>query len=301
MPDIAALNAHFGIPDAIHFTSGPNETAIIEIRHPHATGRVALRGAQILEWVPQGEEPVLWLSPCAQYASGKAIRGGIPICWPWFGAHPEEPTFPAHGFARTHLWIVEHTDTDNCGVSVRLRLLHDETTEALWPHACSLTLSLRIGSRLELALSTRNMGAEAITISEALHAYFRVTDIATARVQGLEGAVYVDKTDQERSKRQAGAIVFEAETDRIYTGVNGECRIDDPGYGRRIRIEKSGSGSTIVWNPGKDKTASLSDMPADGYRQMVCVESGNADRDAVRLLPGDTHTLSVAYTVERIA
>ena len=300
MPDITALNAHFGISDAVRFSSGPGEAAFLDIRHPQATARVSLRGAQLLEWVPQGEEPVLWLSPAAHYAAGKAIRGGIPICWPWFGAHPTESAFPAHGFARTRPWIVEHADADDRGVSVRLRLLHDETTEVLWPHACSLTLSLEIGRRLELALSTHNMGTEAVTISEALHAYFRVSDITTVRVQGLEGAAYVDKTDQGRCKQQVGAIAFDNETDRIYTGVTGGCHIDDPGYRRRIRIEKRGSASTIVWNPGEDKSAALSDMPRDGYRQMVCIESGNADRDAVLILPGDKHTLGVSYTTERL-
>jgi D-hexose-6-phosphate mutarotase len=145
------------------------------------------------------------------------------------------------------------------------------------------------------------MGAEAVTLSEALHAYFRVSDISTVRVQGLDGAAYVDKTDQGRCKQQIGAVAFETETDRIYTGVTGECRIDDPGFGRRIRIEKRGSASTIVWNPGLEKSAALSDMPPDGYRQMVCVESGNADRDAVMILPGDVHTLGVSYTTERLA
>ena len=300
MPDLAALNACFGIPDALTFSSEHEEQAMIRIEHPHATARLSLQGAQVLDWCPRGERPVLWLSPAARYVRGQAIRGGIPICWPWFGPHPVETSLPSHGFARTGLWIVEHTHADDRAVSLRLRLLQDEATERLWPHACSLTVLLRIGRSLELELSTHNLGAQAISVSEALHAYFHVANLAGIAVHGLEGARYVDKTAGGQLKNQNGPLSFDGETDRIYTGSTSDCIIEDPGFRRRIRIVKRGSRSTIVWNPGAQRSAQLGDMEADSYLQMVCVESGNADVDSVTILPGDMHRLQTSYTVERI-
>lgn len=300
MPDIAALNAQFGIPDTVTFCCGPGELATVDIRHSHANARLVLQGAQLLAWTPDGEEPVIWLSEAARYAEGQAIRGGIPICWPWFGAHRSSPTFPAHGFARTSPWIVEDTRSSEAAVALRLRLLQSEASETLWPHACSLTLELRVGRCLELDLATRNLGARPVTITEALHAYFHVADLPAVRIHGLDGTNYIDKTDAERRKHQNGTLAFEAETDRVYTGVTGECVIEDPGFRRRIRIRKRGSASTIVWNPGAEKSARLDDMEPDGYRRMVCVESGNAGADAVTIQPGEVHRLGVSYATERL-
>ncbi|MBM4200330.1 MAG: D-hexose-6-phosphate mutarotase [Gammaproteobacteria bacterium] len=300
MSDIAELNAHYGIADAISFNQGGGGLTVVEITHPRARARLALQGAQVLEWTPQDEQPVLWLSPAAHFTAGKAIRGGIPICWPWFGAHPCDAAFPAHGFARTMPWIVERTGANDEHVALRLRLMQGEQSEVFWPHACSLTLELRIGRTLDLDLATHNIGALPVTITEALHAYFNVADLSGVRVHGLHGCNYVDKTDGGRHKRQDGAITFDAETDRIYVGAPGECQLEDPGFRRRIRIVKTGSGSTIVWNPGANKASALSDMAPDGYRRMVCVESGNADDDARLILPGETHCLSVSYATERL-
>jgi glucose-6-phosphate 1-epimerase len=300
MPDIAALNTHFGVSETITFRRGPGECAVVDITHPQATAQLALQGAHLLTWVPQDEEPVIWLSPTARYAAGHPIRGGIPICWPWFGPHPSHPDFPAHGFARTSPWIVEAARVTDDEVQLRLRLLQTEQTEALWPHACSLSLALRIGRTLRLELVTHNIGVKPVTVSEALHTYFKVKDSRHTRVLGLDGGTYIDKVDGARRKQQSGPIGFSAETDRIYLDSTAECMIEDPGFGRRIRVSKSGSASTVVWNPWQEQAAAMSDFEPLGYLDMVCVESANAADNALTIAPGESHRLSVCFRTERL-
>lgn len=288
----------FAISGELAFTTNPQGTRLIEIENASARATLALQGAQLLDWRPVGQAPVLWLSPGAHYREDKAVRGGIPVCWPWFGPHPSDPALPAHGFARTRSWQV--TGSEKLADSTRVTLCLDATEidPALWPHRALLSLEVTVGTELRLELTTENRGDTALTLSQALHSYLAVGDIAAVKVEGLEGAAYIDQLQDARRLRQGGPVVFETEVDRIYLGACPELQLLDEALGRRLRIAQSGSASTVVWNPWGYKAVRLGDMgPAESYRQMLCLETANAADDAVTIPPGGTHCLSVEFSV----
>jgi glucose-6-phosphate 1-epimerase len=299
MTDIDTLNARYGIPGQLTVKAGPGDLAMVEVANAQASATLALQGAQVLQWAPLGQQPVIWLSGAARYAIGKSIRGGIPLCWPWFGPHPSEADFPAHGFARTSLWEIVDTQVLADGATrIGLRLKHTDASRALWPHAAELECQISVAATLEIDLLTRNTGSASITIGQALHTYFAVSDVRRTRIEGLEGCHYLDKVDGGRRKEQMGPVSFVAETDRTYLDTAADCLIDDPGLARRIRIHKRGSRSTVVWNPWIEKATRLGDLGADGWLHMVCVESANAADDVVTVPPGAEHRLEVRYTLE---
>jgi glucose-6-phosphate 1-epimerase len=301
MLNVSALNRRFGIAGALRFAKGEGGLTQAEIKNAQGEATVVLQGAHLIRWTPAGQQPVIWLSPAARFAKGKAIRGGIPVCWPWFGAHPSDASLQSHGFARATPWQVAETGTLADG-SVRLVLqwVRDDATLAQWPHSTPVQISFVFGEALEIELTTRNFGPAPATISEALHAYFAVGDARQIQVEGLEGCEYLDKTKQGQRKLQNGPLVFEAELDRVYLNTSSDCLILDPGLARRIRIAKRGSASTIVWNPWKDKAANLGDMGAEDYIGMVCVETANAAENAVSIAPGEAHALWARYSVESL-
>jgi glucose-6-phosphate 1-epimerase len=242
---IDTLNPHFGLPGALHFVLGRAGFPEAEITTPQASARVALHGGQVLAWQPAGAQPVIWVSKAAVFEPGQPVRGGVPVCWPWFGAREG---LPAHGFVRTRLWQVRATSMDAAGqVVLRLGLQDDADTRALWDHAFDLELVVTVGATLTLALISRNTGDRPLTITDALHTYFCVGDIAQTTVQGLDGCVYLDKVQNFAEARQTGAVNFVGETDRIYVNTMADCVIDDPAQQRSIRISKTGSSSTVVW------------------------------------------------------
>jgi glucose-6-phosphate 1-epimerase len=299
--NLDTLNKRFGLSDILIFKEGPGGLPVVEVLNEQASAVIALQGAHLLQWVPTGEEPVIWLSPEAKFAEGKSVRGGVPVCWPWFGPHEQEAGFPAHGFARTVPWEVFETNANEDGsTTVGLRLLHNDATRAQWPGASELELYIRIGTTLELDLLTRNTSSTAITIGEALHTYFQVSDIREVSVQGLEDLEYIDKVDGAARKRQEGLVRFSGEVDRIYLDHGSDCLIHDPGLQRRIRIHKRGSHSTVVWNPWIEKAEKMGDLGPDGYLRMLCVECANAAEDVVKIGPGGEHHLWMRYSVESL-
>ena len=299
MVELSLLNERFGIRDQLTFSEGPGGLAVIEIANSLAVATVALQGAHLLSWIPRGEQPVIWLSRDAGFEAGQSIRGGVPVCWPWFGAHATHPSYPAHGFVRTIPWQLSDTNTlDDGATFVVFRMIQTDATGVFWPHRSELELAMKVGATLDLDLVTRNTGAEAITISDALHTYFAVSDIRHIAVEGLEGCRYIDKLDDDKRKQQSGPVMFNAETDRIYLDTAADCLINDPGLQRRIRIGKRGSRSTVVWNPWRVKAERMADMGENGYLSMVCVESTNAADDVVTIAAGDEHHLRVSYQVE---
>jgi glucose-6-phosphate 1-epimerase len=244
---------------------------------------------------------VLWLSGYGKFSPGKSIRGGVPICWPWFGPHASEPAFPGHGFARTVLWEVLSTHATGEGATrLVFRLAAASKNTQQWPHPSDVTLAVTVGARLELDLATVNTGPQAVVLGDALHTYFTVGDVRKIVIYGLEGCPYIDKMDASKRKIQTGGVTIGAEVDRIYLDSERDCLIEDPVLGRRIRIAKRHSRSTIVWNPWIDKAAKMGDFGPDGYLGMVCVESANADADVVRIPPGGEHHLQVVYSVEAL-
>jgi glucose-6-phosphate 1-epimerase len=299
--DVGALNRQFGIADQVVFKEMPGGMTVIEVHNGLADATISLQGAHVMTWAPKGVHPVIWLSRAATLASGKSIRGGVPICWPWFGPHATQASFPGHGFARTVSWEVVRTEATGGGATqLVFQLLGSEATRALWPHATECQLLVSVGSGLTVNLTTRNLGTDSVTVGDALHTYFEVGDVRRIAIHGLDGCPYLDKVDGGARRRQAGAVTIGAEVDRIYLDSSADCVIEDPSLGRRIRIAKRGSRSTVVWNPWIAKSEKLGDMGQSGYMNMVCVESANVDEDVVKVAPGESHSLQAVYTLEAL-
>jgi len=298
MSDLAGLNERYGIDGELLFALGHHGAEVARITNAGGTAEIALQGAQVLTWAPAGQPQVVWLSPEAKFVAGKSLRGGAPVCWPWFGPHPSDAQKPAHGFARNLDWQVVASERVPEGTRLVLGFLPGEAQSGLWPYRGELELAVTVGERLGLALTTRNSGNVPITITQALHTYFHVGDIAAARVEGLDGCEYIDKVDGGARRHQAGAVQIGGEVDRVYLGCPGEAVIVDDALRRRIRIGKSGSRSYVVWNPWAEKGAKFGDMGDDGYRQMLCVETTNAGDDAVTIEPGEVFTLATEYSVD---
>ncbi|WP_458497220.1 D-hexose-6-phosphate mutarotase [Methylomagnum sp.] len=296
------LEHRLGIPGAASFTTGPHGMPVVEVSNALCAGTIALQGAHLLNWTPHAQAPVIWLSPLAKFGPGKSVRGGVPVCWPWFGPHRGESGFPTHGFARSTAWEpIEAQSLDDDATRLGFRLVATDASLAQWPHATPLEIHYTLGAALEIELLTRNATDAPVVIGEALHAYFAVSDVRGISVAGLDGCEYLDKVEGGQRKRQAGAIAFTGETDRVYLNTAADCLIVDPGLHRCLRIEKQGSHSTVVWNPWDEKARKMGDMTEEGYLGMVCVESANAAEDVVAIPPGGEHRLWVRYSVEALA
>lgn len=296
------LNPRHAIDGHLRFIEGEGGMTLAEVDNDHASARIALQGAHLVAWQPKGQEPVIWLSELAKFAPGKSIRGGVPVCWPWFGPHASESSWPAHGFARTVMWEVLETRAlvDGC-TFLRFGLVETDATRAMWPHPCSLEIEFTVGTTLRIQLATRNLGNQPFTLGEALHTYFHISDVGKMTLRGLEGATYIDKAGgASERKHQANGIKIESEVDRVYLDTASDCIIKDRGLDRIIRIAKQGSRSTVVWNPWREKAEKMGDFVPEGYRGMVCVESANALEDVVIVAPGETHRLAVRYSVEEM-
>ena len=291
-PDIAKLNDEFALQrgeNYVRFQTGRSGIPLVEIRNNHASAAISLLGAHLLSWIPRGEKEVIWLSAAAKFEPGKSIRGGIPVCWPWFGAHGSftgnaNPNFPAHGFVRTSNWDVICTEPQ-------------AGNQHMWPADTNLQLQVTIGEKLEMELITHNNGSQPITIGQALHTYFRVGDISKVLVFGLEDTDYLDKLAGFKRKQQIGPLSISEEVDRIYLDTANECVIEDRSLKRNIVIIKCGSNSTVVWNPWRETASKMGDLGEDGYKTMLCVESCNAATDVVTIAPGKGHHLWVQYQV----
>ncbi|WP_207950603.1 D-hexose-6-phosphate mutarotase [Marinobacter sp. JSM 1782161] len=281
----------------------------IDIKHPAFSARVFLQGAHLTHFAPTGESNWLWLSPDTRFTPGKAIRGGIPVCWPWFGDPARNPpavvhriaSSQAHGFARATPWtlldIIESED------SVELALTLDAADvsgkEASrehgdWPLRGEIRFRFS-QAQCVVTLTTHNTGQTDITYTEALHTYLPSDAVDSTALAGLDGVTYTDTLDDWREKTQSGPVRFEGETDRIYQG-SSPILVQAPGV--TTRLETQGSLSTVVWNPGPEKAQRLSDFPDAAWKTMLCVETANAYPDCVRLMQGQSHTTELVLTRE---
>ncbi|MEZ5853664.1 MAG: D-hexose-6-phosphate mutarotase [Hyphomicrobiaceae bacterium] len=295
MGNIDRLGKEFGIEGKVTFEKSALGGPVVRLQHGTSEALVALHGAQVLNWLVDGRG-LLWLSSAARIRPGKGIRGGIPVCWPWFGDHPTDGSKPAHGFVRHREWHVLATGAGAGGTTITLTTSVTDRDRALWPHQATAKVIVTLSDTLSIALETANTGDASFRLTEALHTYFRVHDISSARVTGLEGCNYLDKLEGFARKQQSGAIDIAAELDRIYLGNTAGITLADAGAGHRIAITSEGSRSAVVWNPWTDKTARLGDMGApDAFRQMLCIETANAGDDIVTLAHGARHRMAVTY------
>lgn len=295
----AKLANQFNIPNALRIEDTPGGLVRAVISTPAVEADVYLQGAHVTHWTPSGQRPVLFVSPKSLFAPGKAIRGGVPIIFPWFGARSDGKPGPAHGFARSMEWAIEATRLRNDGrVEITLALAPNDAIRGLGYAAFHLRFRVAVGSELEMELETRNDATEPFTYEEALHTYFAIADIHQATVSGLEGTTYIDKTDGFKRKKLGNEPVRIAkETDQVHLSSQATCVLHDPVWNRSIIVEKSGSDSTVVWNPWIDKTKGMSDMAPGDWKEMICVETANAADNAIHLAAGATHKLAASIRV----
>ena len=291
MPKTAQDFREFQITDGIVFEDTPGGLVRVNIQTPLAQAQVYLQGAHVTQWQPAGEEPVLFLSRESHFSPGKPIRGGVPICFPWFGPRAERPDSPMHGFARTMEWELESLRRDSDGVvALYLTLASNAATRALWPHDFLIRHRLAIGAALMMTLEVHNTGEEPFTCEEALHTYLAVGDVREISVTGLEGASYLDKTDGFQTRTLGGErLRFAGETDRVFPNHRRPCAIADPVARRGITIDKTASDTTVVWNPWIEKAAAMADFGDDEWTQMLCIETANVGAHAITLGPGGQH------------
>ena len=259
------------------------------------------QGAQVWSWQPAGAEPVIWMSEKSWFAEGQPLRGGVPICFPWFGPGRNGDLYPMHGFARLQNWHMSDVkDTlDRDGRFIVEYTLNESMTgdQAQWPHPYRAVFQAKFTPEyLGLELRVENVGSEEITFDEALHTYLHVGDVAQVTIRGLDQETYVDKVAGTEGEVQSGDLTITGETDRVYAST-AEVVVHDPVLGRDLVISKSGSANTVVWNPWIDKAAAMSDFGDDEWHQMLCIEAANALDAPVVLRPGEIHCLKQRITL----
>lgn len=287
------LNNTFGITNQLSF-SEEKHMIVANIETKYARAKISLYGAQVLSFTPKDERDLLFLSQNAIYQNGKAIRGGIPICWPWFGSHPDNNGLPSHGFARLSNWKVVQTSSNNNEVQIQLQLKNSEATEALWPYKFETLINLSIGKSLKLNLTTINKDDKAFTISSALHSYLNISDSEKVKLEGLENTEYRDDVLYTTSLQKESLLSIKGEVDRQYFDTSAACTINDSQYKRKLRISKDGSKVTVVWNPGNELAAKMSDLGDKEYQNMLCVEAANSMNDSITIQAKESHSLSTS-------
>ena len=298
--NIDRLNADYGISNKAKFVEGKGGFPVIEIKNEYAQATISLYAGQVLSYKPVNQtQDMMFLSSQAYFTKGKAIKGGSPICWPWFGPDPEDKGRPNHGFVRNRMWDMREIESCQDGSTVVVMGLVDTPeTRRIWNFAFDLAIAISIGSSLTIELTTRNTGDKAFEITQALHSYFRIGDISQVRVLNLEDTSYLDKVDGGKNKTQTGVVTFNSECDRIYLDVPSQLVIDDMALGRKIKITAANSNTAIVWNPGSKVSANMADLGDLDYQKFVCVETANAANEVIKIAAGDDYNLTANYSWE---
>jgi glucose-6-phosphate 1-epimerase len=286
----AELASQYRIANVVEFVDTENGLVKAVVSLGGMTGEIFLQGAQVTAWQPARHAPVIFTSPSAVFAPGKAIRGGIPVIFPWFGPHPADPKAPQHGLVRAAPWTLD--SVEHAADAVTLTLSHSLDGFAL-------IYRVAFGKELLIELAVHNTASGAAEFEEALHTYFVVSDVERVALAGLEGAAFIDKTaNMQRRPPASAALSLAKETDSVYLDTPATLTLRDPGLGRRIVIAKSGAASTIVWNPWPEKAAAMADLGGDNWRPMICVETGNVADNRVTLGPGAEHRMTTRLTVD---
>jgi D-hexose-6-phosphate mutarotase len=298
---LATINRQLANVEGVSARIGQGGLPLIHVSGAQGEAEIYLHGAHVTAFRPRGQEPVLFMSQKSLFQPGKAIRGGVPICFPWFGAKPDDPTAPQHGFARLREWSLQSAAAaEDATILLTLSLDSDDQTRKAWPHDFSARYHVLVGETLRLRLEITNRDTAPVRYEDALHSYFVVGDVRETAVKGLDGVDYLDRAagaDGAR-KKQRGPVQFEGEVDRLYLNTVGSCIIQDPIMSRKIRIAKSASRATVVWNPHIAKAKAMADFGDDEWIGMCCVETANANTCAIELAAGQTHTTETIIAVE---
>jgi glucose-6-phosphate 1-epimerase len=300
MMDIVQLNEHFAIPGVLAFPATPSGLLYAEVTTPHAKATVYLQGAHLAHWQPVGQKPVLFLSRRSDFVSGKAIRGGVPIAFPWFAARHDGKTGPSHGFARIQDWTLAFAAVAGDDLHLTFALGPTDLSRSLGYDHFHLVYQLIIGRTLTMQLTVGNDADAPLVFEEALHAYYSIADIHEASVTGLDSTTYLDKMQDMRETVQHGAISITNPTDRVYLNTKATCVLDDAAGGRRITIAKTNSNTTVIWNPWESGALKLPDLDSNEWNQFIAIETVNAAANAVTLAPGDTYTMQAHISVEDV-
>ncbi len=293
MPSLTSLVNQFALP-GLRFEIGQGGLVRSIVETPHGTGEIYLHGAHIAGWQPAGHRPVLWMSKLSSFESGKPIRGGVPICFPWFGPHARDSSLPSHGRARLIEWeLASATMMPEGGIALSL-------VANIAPFQATFVVQFGKTLKMTLRAMLPSQAAGPQTYEDALHTYFAVRDVRSVSLSGLEEAGYVDKVERGAVK-PAGhrPIQVTSEMDRAYFDTTSTCILKDPLLHRTITIRKSGSRSTIVWNPWVDKSARMADFGKEAWPEMLCVETGNVLKNAISIQPGEAHETSATISVEQ--
>jgi glucose-6-phosphate 1-epimerase len=298
LEDIDSLNRRCAIAGIAQVVPGNGGLPTVRVTTSLATADIYLHGAQVTAWKPAGAEEVIFVSDQSHWQDGKAIRGGVPICFPWFRAKTDDSHAPSHGVVRTKQWRLDSITLGTDGsVVVLCSTESDASTRRWWPHEFRLTHRITVGSSLRMELTASNTGSTPLRFEEALHTYFRVGRVESVRVRGLDGVTFLDNADSNRARVQSGDVIFTSATDNAYLNTQAALELVDPVLGRTIRTEKQNSATTVVWNPWQQGAASLADLGDEEWRGMACVEASNILESAIYLNPGEEHTMCSTLSI----
>jgi D-hexose-6-phosphate mutarotase len=300
MNTITDLERRFSIPGVVKIEPGAGGLTRVAITGADTEAEVYLQGAHVTRCCPRGGRDVLFTSAKSLFQPGKAIRGGVPLIFPWFGAKAGDAAAPMHGFARATEWsMTSATQAHDGSVSVVLELAASDATRKAWPHEFALRYTVKVGPTLDLTLEVTNKSAAAFTFEEALHTYLTIGDVRQAKIDGLAGRDFLDKTDGLRRKTQpSGPFSLDAETDRVYLNSPDTVTVTDAQLGRRLIVAKEGSKTTVLWNPWIAKAKAMADFGDEEWPGMVCVETANAAENAVTLDVGKTHKMLASIAMK---
>jgi glucose-6-phosphate 1-epimerase len=300
MSVVDELDHRFAIEGVARISEGNGGLPRIQISGSGAEGQMYLHGAQVTSWKPAENDEVLFLSTKSHWREGQAIRGGIPICFPWFRAKVDNAKAPAHGFVRTKSWQLESIVEEGPAVVVTMSTESDEQTRLWWPADFRLLYRVTFDSKLTLELVCTNTGKTDFRFEEALHTYNRVADVANVRLRGLDTVKYLDNTDSNKVHVQQGDVKIASATDNAFPGTGGDVDLIDPQLHRRIGLKKSNSLTTVVWNPWREGAAQLGDLGHGEWAQFLCVEASNVLTAFVRLAPGEEHKMTAVLGIGKL-
>ena len=294
------LDRRFGIPNVAKVCEGNGGLPRVQISGSFGHGEMYLHGAQVTSWKPAGSDELLFVSTKSRWEDGQAIRGGIPICFPWFRAKVDDQHAPAHGFVRTKAWHLESIVESEAGVTVSMFTESDEHTRGWWPGEFRLAHRVTFGSALSLELVCTNTGATSLRFEEALHTYNRVADVERVSLHGLDSVRFLDNTESNKEKVQRGDVVIASQTDNAYLDTKSTIDLSDVNRRRRIRLTKANSLTTVVWNPWREGAAGLRDLGDGEWAQFICVEASNILSAAINLAAGQEHRMAAVLSVEKL-
>lgn len=299
MIDIDELDEKFSIEGELGFAELEEDLVFITVSNKFADADICLYGAHLTSFKPRNSMEILWMSPDSNFEEGTPIRGGIPVCFPWFGPHKTDPEKPQHGFARLMYWDVLETATLPSGETlVRLQLCSSEETKTYWEHDFCAEMKIVVGTVLNVTLNVTNTSEVSFEYTCALHSYFSLSAIENLSIEGLEGVSYFNQLTGEKDVQKEFFLHIQEPLTRHYLGTETPVVIEDTAFNRRIKVDKSGSKVTTVWNPGEETCAKIDDLPDDAWETFVCVEATNAFEYPIQLAPSESFETSAIIGLE---